>query len=270
MKEKEILEFALQNPDIIERVDVKFKPGVISKIYESPLWPHAVSPSLIVDENDEKQVATRAKSIVRTFLPDLTGKKFLDFGSGTSNIAAHVQNAAAAVSYDVVKSPGVTDDWNVVIEHKYDVVMLYDVLDHILDKDGQLVGWSGVVAVLKQLVRDALAPKGMIYCRLHPWTARHGTHNYLLNNKAYGHYVNSQKVGMPTIVTKEPVNQYKEVFAEAGLKPTKLNIFRQPIPPFFNDPIFDRWNREIYTWKNASIFREVMNINFIDCILERC
>lgn len=266
---KEILEFALQNPDAVEHVDIKLKAGAIPKLFESQLWPRAVNPSLIIDESDEKQVATRAKSIVRTFLPDLSGKKFLDFGSGTSKIADHVENAAVAVSYDVAESLGVLTDWNVVIEHKYDVILMYDVIDH-MTSDGKLVGWNGVIEILKQLVEDALAPDGVIYCRLHPWTSRHGTHNYLLDNKAYGHFVNGQNIGMPTIVTKEPVNQYKDIFAKSGLNMTKTNLFRQPIPPIFNDPVFDSWSREIFTWRNSKIFREVMNINFVDCVLERC
>jgi len=165
---------------------------LLSDLLKSDEWPEAVFQIQIADENSEKDKEERAEGIADMLLPPLGGKKFLDFGCGEGHVAKYVsKDASTAVGYDIVKSGSqvweentegfiLTQNFDTVRANgPYDVILIYDVLDHVQ---------STIESVLEQ-AKSVLAQEGRIYIRCHPWVSRHGGHAYRKINKAFIHLV---------------------------------------------------------------------------------
>jgi 2-polyprenyl-3-methyl-5-hydroxy-6-metoxy-1,4-benzoquinol methylase len=155
---------------------------------KSTYWPEAVPPAMIIKNVDDRR--KRANSIVTDFVrTPLLGKRFLDFGCGTGECvdAAH-HKGAKAVGFEIVHSQEwagpkgtFTTDLDEALSHgPYEVMLLYDVVDHMF---AQAKEFRQVAAKLRQ----ALAPGGTAYVRCHPFSSRHGGHAYETFNKAYAH-----------------------------------------------------------------------------------
>jgi SAM-dependent methyltransferase len=154
-------------------------------------WPQAAPDFLICEESD-KDKYERAEGILAYMGQDIKGKKFLDFGCGEGHVAqkAVELGAESAIGYDTKQLGGLTWDsqtgnclLTTDIEKAkaggpYDLILLYDVLDHSEDPVNILA-----------TARDMLAPQGRIYVRCHPISSRHATHLYKKINKAYIHLV---------------------------------------------------------------------------------
>lgn len=252
---------------------------------KSDKWPQAVPEDLICGEDEDHKLA-RAAGIVNEFIrTDLTGKKLLDFGCGEGHVpyvAATLIGVDLAIGYDIEnqnwehfqETPRLrfTNDINVVKNKgPFDVIVLNDVLDHA----------TNPIAVLKS-AKDVLTSNGKIYVRCHPWTSRHGTHLYKQLNKAYLHLVfnEDELYGMglkqtPAKKLLDPINDYRKMINDAGLKTLNEEVMSHPVELFFtHEPqalrrIKEHWkaskDRELAT--GDAFARDILEIQFVDFIL---
>jgi 2-polyprenyl-3-methyl-5-hydroxy-6-metoxy-1,4-benzoquinol methylase len=219
----------------------------LKNLLKSEEWPEAVLSFQICDENSEEEKMDRAEGIVDILIEDsLKDKKFLDFGCGEGHAAkyASTQETKISVGYDIIKSENSKFDWEekqenfllsndlekVKSEGPYDVIMVYDVLDHAEDP----------TQVLKE-AKDLLAEKGIIYLRCHPWCGRHGGHLYRQINKAFVHLVFTEeeleRMGYKLDFTNKvfyPIGTYNNIIKDAGFSKKDPEIDRQTIEEFFS------------------------------------
>ena len=227
-------------------------------------WPEAVPADMLCDERSEDAKVERAKSILEEFIGRAgnVGKlNVLDFGCGEGHVAKLAADLGARVSvgYDlsvpILESGGAyiaTTDWQEVLNHApYDLVLLYDVLDHLDDP------------------RDAMASVGsiskfttIVAVRCHPWCARHGGHLYKSLNKAYAHLIFSAEelqamqlfpVGGHRVLS--PLSEYGSVFRDAGMKVAYQHVHSVPQEEWFcsDHVVSSRFKRSGVTKMNAEI-----------------
>jgi 2-polyprenyl-3-methyl-5-hydroxy-6-metoxy-1,4-benzoquinol methylase len=261
---------------------------------KSDIWPDAIEPSLISAEDNEEDQINRADSIIQEYMKvDLSGKKFLDYGCGSGYVAHQAKNygVALAIGYDPNPSPhhhkwlkmeapkgtpsphftsGFTPYRN--YHGEFDIILLYDVLDHAEDP----------LSVL-QHVAKLKAKDGKVFVRCHPWTSRHGTHLYRKANKAYLQLVFSQeeliKMGLKGEYTNkilDPIFNYRKWFSEAGLKIVSESTINQDVDIYFTTRpsilrrIKENWkySSDLNLASGAKFAHEVMAIQFADFVLE--
>lgn len=225
----------------------------------SSLWPQAVDPRLICKPADDDK-KERAEKIL-DFLIDmpLESLKFLDFGCGEGHVVRKSvqlvrksvqQKPAVAVGYDLKPSDKwensetvtFTDNWTAVKDKgPYNVILLYDVIDHLQIKDTAIEP-KDIIDILAE-IKKVLTPQGKIYMRAHPWCSRHATHLYHTLNKAYVHLVFTAEelkemghVG-ESISHKiiHPLHQYASWLGSAGLRVIRREVTEESIEPFFSD-----------------------------------
>lgn len=233
-------------------------------LLESPQWPHAVDPSLICDVTADKDKEDRAEGIIDLIIDMHLGDlAFLDFGCGEGHVIdrARLQKPRIAVGYDikhyekweswpVYDSTVLTTDWEEVeAKGPYNVVLLYDVIDHIAGTEKEVLG------ALKR-VRSVTAKGAKVFVRCHPWCSRHGTHLYHKLNKAYAHLVFNdeelQTMGCennPTRKVIHPLMTYQDWFRRSGFQiPRQGSVTNENIEKFFIDTpliarrIKEHWN----------------------------
>lgn len=221
---------------------------LLESLVHSDEWPEAVFKLQIADENSETDKAERAEGIADILLPPLAGKKFLDFGCGEGHVARYISGQASiSVGYDIVRSESSKIDWEtkeknfllttdfdkVVSEGLYDVIMIYDVLDHSSESPHEVLVKA----------KSALADDGKIYLRCHPWAGRHGGHAYRNINKAFVHLVFSEKeldhLGVKLGYHKKilfPISAYNKAIDTAGLeRESEPEVDMQEVEPFFKE-----------------------------------
>ncbi len=208
-------------------------------------WPKAVDKDLICNVADEQQKSERSKNIVNQFiLTNLEGKKFLDYGCGEGHSVSHAINAGAisAVGYDTVASGSQTwdaaesslsTDFNKIIEKgPFDVILMYDVLDHV-ENPGECL----------KNIKQVCHKDTVIWVMVHPWCSRHGTHLYHKFNYAFAHLAFSKEelaslgVEANDLSQKivKPIATYKHWFTTNGFKIKKHEIIRDPVEAFFKN-----------------------------------
>ena len=220
-------------------------------------WPQAAPDFLICEESD-KDKYERAEGILAYMGQDIKGKKFLDFGCGEGHVAqkAVELGAESAIGYDTKQLGGLTWDsqtgnclLTTDIEKAkaggpYDLILLYDVLDHSDDPVNILA-----------TARDMLAPQGRIYVRCHPISSRHATHLYKKINKAYIHLVFTddelKQLGYENDIKQRtyfPQVDNNRWFGQAKLKAISHDCVRSDIDPFFkqNEMVKSRIMRPPY------------------------
>lgn len=243
--------FALLNKPIsIKNMDTTESKefSILKSLVLSEQWPSAVFKVQIADENSEKDKEERAEGICDILLPPLNGKKVLDFGCGEGHIAKHAATEATiSVGYDIDKSPKsqlrweekeenlllTTDFEKVSSEGPYDVILIYDVLDHT----------KNAMSEILLRAKSVLSNEGRIYLRCHPWCGRHGGHAYRKINKAFVHIVFSEEelraFGLelePNQKVTFPLLTYNKAIEDAGLvKDSEHEIDTQEVEPFFSE-----------------------------------
>lgn len=215
------------------------------RLLHSNNWPRAIDPSLICDTTLESDKEDRAEGILEIIIDtEIKGLKFLDFGCGEGHVINKSTNKETKLSigFDINKSEKwetwpqkdnviFTDDWEKVLESgPYDVILLYDVLDHTKDP----------VEILKR-VKTVCTDKTKVYIRCHPFCSRHGTHLYKQINKAFVHLVFT-KTELEAMGFKEeevfkvihPQLTYHNWLEEAGFTNKTISAYREAVESFFS------------------------------------
>jgi 2-polyprenyl-3-methyl-5-hydroxy-6-metoxy-1,4-benzoquinol methylase len=222
---------------------------VIKQLLESEEWPNAVFEVQIADENSEADKKERAEGIVDIILPSLDNKKFLDFGCGEGHVAEYAaKNSNLSIGYEMKKNPNSQLEWEdkkenfllttdfekVKKEGPYDIILIYDVLDHAKEES---------MAQVLEKAKLVLSDNGNIYLRCHPWVSRHGGHAYRKINKAFVHLVFTEdeleKMGLELEFNNKalyPLATYLKAIEDAGLeKVNEEEIDFQDVEPFFSE-----------------------------------
>jgi 2-polyprenyl-3-methyl-5-hydroxy-6-metoxy-1,4-benzoquinol methylase len=214
----------------------------ITEILNNSNWPSAVDDALIANTAADKD--DRAAGIVFLFLnDDVNGKKILDFGCGDGNVSKITSDKGAimSVGYDIQKSdvwdsyvnaPNLlltTDFLQVTAAGPYDIIILYDVIDHTDDP----------IALLNQ-IKSVLLPNGVVQVRCHPWCSRHGGHTYRSMNKAFSHmFMSSDSViklsggNAPIQKVIHPKMTYQDWFRKAGFSVVSAETVSDKVEDFF-------------------------------------
>lgn len=221
-------------------------------------WPNAVEPALICNQESEEEKFDRAEGILDMVVTKtVKNVKFLDFGCGQGHVVekASAQECKLAVGYDIEsqnwqnRKTGLllTTDWEEVKKHgPYDIVLVYDVIDHIVSPTYEIVDCHNppneIVEVFKK-IKSITAQAGSIYVRCHPWVSKHGSHLYSKLNKAFLQLIFTDKellqlgiVNTSLSVQKiiHPLNTYSKIFNLAGFKNVRENArLTDPVEPFF-------------------------------------
>lgn len=219
----------------------------LKSLLASDNWPQAIDSHLICEQDSEVDKISRAEGILELIIEkDLKDKKFLDFGCGEGHVSykSLIQEPVISVGYDIEKFKSwdkfgtknekllFTTDLSVVENQSpYDIILIYDVIDHMKKEKA--------IELLKT-VKNLLDKDGTIYLRVHPFCSRHATHLYHKINKAFVHLVfNHQELiemGYDSPDTAEimyPIAQYTEIIKESGLYISHNNILREKVEPFF-------------------------------------
>ena len=206
--------------------------------------PEAVPEVDRCDVTSEVDKMERADQIIKNFFGNVDGLKnvkFLDFGCGEGHVANQVSLAGAelSVGYDIL--PPIfnssvrlltTTDYNVVTKHApYDIILLFDVLDHV---DNQ-------VEVLSQ-VKKLCKLNTIFYCRCHPWSSRHGGHVHKSLNKAFAHVIFTEEElkkfdcdAIKGCKIKNPNQEYYKLFRENGFRIASRDVEQTEVERIFKD-----------------------------------
>jgi 2-polyprenyl-3-methyl-5-hydroxy-6-metoxy-1,4-benzoquinol methylase len=221
----------------------------LKDLLNSDEWPQAVYSVQIADENSEKDKHERAEGIADILLPPLGGKRFLDFGCGEGHVANYASKSAKlSVGYDVLKNSRSKFEWDgedenlllttdfekVISNGPYDIVLIYDVMDHAQESDPKKI---------LSMARSVLADGGKIYIRHHPWVSRHGGHVYKKLNKAFVHLVFTEDELRSMDIELEhnlkvvyPMSTYDSWLEDSGLKKSnEPELDKQEVEPFFKE-----------------------------------
>lgn len=200
----------------------------LKSLLNSNSWPQATFSFQVTDENSESDKRERAEGIANVILPPMKGKRFLDFGCGEGHLVAFLSDeSSVSVGYDLSKvgllpwdseSDGfllTSDLEKVSSEGPYDVVLLYDVLDHVEGDMSSVIKTAG----------SFLADDGVMIIRFHPWCARHGGHLYRNINKAFAHLIltDDEIAALGLELQKfqrivAPLDLYRDAIYASGLK----------------------------------------------------
>ena len=255
--------FKISNPSTIRRFIDKYKNDIkeitlnvkdddlflsdlLCVLKDDNSWPEAIQASMITDPTSDEELQVRAKNIIEMMVEqDVFGLNILDFGCGEGDVAAEIMNRGArkVVAYDIKEGNKwptfsnqgditYTTDWKKVIEGApYDFVLIYDVLDHVIDREPK--------DVLSEISR-LLSKDGLISIRCHPWISRHGTHLYTQLNKAFAHLIfddeKLKRLGYESTPTRKvihPMITYKNWIEKAGLSIVKEEKHQEPVEEFF-------------------------------------
>lgn len=262
---------------------------VLKGLLQSDKWPAAVEPFLICSTDSDQDKEDRAEGILDLIIDThLEGLSFLDFGCGEGHVVSHAlsQNPKISIGYDVVAASRwksinderavYTTEWEDVQKHSpFDVVLLYDVIDHIASSSDE------IITALKR-IKSVMAANAKVYVRCHPWCSRHATHLYHQINKAYVHLIFSPEeleqmgyIGTFTHNIIHPMMTYSELFRAGGLRAhRKEKITRSDVEKFFQiTPVIA--NRIKKQWKQShekplrdgKQFPVQTEIQFIDYVL---
>lgn len=238
-------------------------------LIKSDDWPQAVDPDLICHQDSHNDQVIRAEGILEFCVDEeIDNKKFLDFGCGEGFVAEQAleRSASISVGFDIAPfqrkeiKAFCTNDWNKVREFApFDVVLIYDVLDHCIENPVDLL--------LK--IREVLQKSSTVYVRLHPWISRHGSHLYHDLNKAFLHLIAPKrllkKIGAKELFTRQlnnPLEEYESWFENAGFDVVFKNVINEQVEEFFID-----FEKDFKKKLNSDKFIDRLKICFVDYVL---
>jgi len=276
---KELLGMCNSDPSIVRQLEAHVNVTDIKSLVMSNFWPSAVDSTLIVDNKEEKYY--RAMSIVNIMVgQNIEGKKFLDFGCGEGHCAiAAAQKGAKAWGYDIVdqewgkldrsdvpdgNAVTTTDFEEIKRNGPYDIVLIYDVVDHIIDDNERLQALKNV--------KDVCGENAKVHVRCHPFTSRHGTHLYKKFNKAYAHLLLSdddlkEYGGEETAEIKAPMKTYKDLFGESGFEIQSMDAVKTPMEEIFkSEEMAKAFGSKVNG--DAKWQGHVLPIDFVDYVLK--
>lgn len=243
----------------------------ILELLMSNEWPEA-TPSFLICDDTEEDKQERAEGILDYVESNVVGKKVLDFGCGEGHVSQYAaKNAVKSIGYDIIKSGNLnwenesefllTTDLNKVIANApYDLVILYDVLDHAKSP-------IDVLNTVKTLCNSSTK----IFIRNHSFMSRHGGHIYRQLNKAWLHlYFNDDellRMGIKKDIDQiiyEPIFTYREWINSAKLQIVSEDTITTIIEDFFKSPQLTARLPEYFKDKSAE---EHMNLIFCDFIV---
>ena len=248
--------------------------------YQSSDWPAAVDEDMIIKKTNAAEQMFRALQIINHIKEPLNNKRVLDYGCGNGLVAAEAAHTAQiAIGYDIKEDdiwsakdmPNLicTTDADLVAQNApYDVIIFYDVLDHIVGQQP-----SDVIKHASNLLADG----GIIYVRTHPWTSRTGGHVYESINKAYLHLaITPDEMAQNGIEIEpnqkiiRPMAAYELWFKDAGLSISEKKTKAMQVEHFFSDSIIDRINKINWGGKlDNDTIRKIMANHFIDYKLSK-
>ena len=248
----------------------------IDNLMQIDCWPEAVPKFLIAKETSTEDQINRANAVLDMILDKTVENcNFLDFGCGEGWIAKQVieRGTSESTGFDIKKSENwekltdvnFTNNFNDLKPSHYDVIILYDVLDHCEDP----------VTLMNQ-VKSLIKNDGKLYIRCHPWVSKHATHIYKQGiNKAYFHlFLNYQEIlelikeePIFTRVEKNPLAAYHWWFKDFEIK--KERFVREPINEFFKVPSFKELlsTAQEVPIEHIDEFMKGLEIQFIDYCL---
>ena len=250
---------------------------------KNPKWPDAVNANLICDPNSDQDKIERGKGIIELMIEeDLKGLKYLDIGCGEGHTVAVSADYSPtiAVGYDQKQYPNwsqipakdnlrfTTDFEEVSKLGPFDVITIFDVLDHSMEEDP---------VILLEKAREVLADMGKIYLRCHPWISRHGTHLYHSLNKAYAHILFSDEelseiIPQPKFVEPSrqivrPIATYDQYIKLANLVTLNRREITEKPEPFFRLPSLEK--RICQRTKMPNFPEYQMSVQFVDYVLAK-
>lgn len=244
----------------------------LKSLLNSPEWPIAISPDYIVETVEGKQV--RARQILDLIVTEpLNGLKFLDYGCGEGFVTTEAHNrACTALGYDIKNrwNDGVdnvtTEFAKVLSGAPYDVVLLYDVLDHCEKPVEELCR-----------IRDLLSTRGKVYVRMHPWCGKHGGHLYEKINKSHAHVIFNEEeqlslFGIAPFIQKvtSPVSTYRNWILTSGFSIIQESVIRDPdLDHFFTNMDNIHIQERIAAHWGGVDPRKDLTTNFVNYVLEQ-
>lgn len=253
----------------------------LKKALNSDKWPEAVNPNLICDPDSQQDKVERGRGIIELMIEeDLKGLKFLDAGCGEGHCAflSTEYGTKTSVGFDIKEYNSwnnfekkdnlhLTTDFEEVNKHgPYDVITIFDVIDHIKGME---------VVTFLQACKSVLTDNGKIYMRCHPFVSRHATHLYHELNKAYVHLVFSpeelkqlvpdSKYAEESTGVTHPIATYNNYIETAGLKVTNRRDITEKIEPFFKIPKIAERIMKHTEFESFPEFQ--LSIMFIDYVL---
>jgi len=228
-------------PVVEYQIDKSLFPEAVHPLLDlliTDAWPEA-APKYLICEDSENDKLDRADGILDYIGISFKDKKVLDFGCGEGHVSDKAaETAILSVGYDIVqpsfdsnkKNCILTSDFsNVTKNGPYDIIILYDVLDHCKD----------VLDALNQ-VKSVSDSQTKIFIRCHSWMSRHGAHLYKKLNKAWVHLIFSEedlnKMGVKMDFVRKyyfPVDTQNKWFKESGFKVLSSEIIKSPVDSFF-------------------------------------
>jgi SAM-dependent methyltransferase len=237
-------------------------------------WPLAVSPTLIVRPGQRTAATLRARQILEPLVEYLDEADVLDFGCGEGWVAAAAPSSKSVIGYDPVHHRTWEDHrgpelkFTTILEPgPYNFIICHDVLDHV----------EGPMQAVLQLLANHLKPGGVLYLRVHPWTSRHGAHQYEANgnNLAYWHLTVpedelARSVVIPSNRVIRPLATYDPMVSSVGLNVIDRRVEISEPELFFDGDIIDRaiqhtWHEKI----DREQARKIMAIQHIDYLLRK-
>ena len=241
-------------------------------------WPTAIQQFQVDALPTEADHVNRANAILDSTLgTSVEGATFLDYGCGDGYLASQMalRGVVSTTGYDIIPSEvwqklgnekvNYTCDVNSLPPKGYDLIFLYDVLDHASDP-------IGVLSHVKYLA----APGATIYVRCHPWTSKHASHLPKFgNNRAYIHlfltYEELVERGFKPLFTrieKNPMEAYRWWMKDFRI--VKEQPIYDGINGFFEVPAFKELLASEQQLKPEEVdaFLERMTLQFVDFVLE--
>lgn len=241
-------------------------------------WENAVPPDLLCDENNHEDKMDRARGIRDVFYTDYsyTGKKILDFGTGYGHLVAAIaeNNPEKVVGYDINNNFQIvsnekillTNDWTQVVSNgTYDLIFIYDVIDHVEKESPK--------SILEK-AKSVLNQNGIIRMRCHPFISKHGGHVYNKINKSYVHLVLDKnelaRLGhdfknYPTVQVRTPLMTYNRFINDAKLKIIDQKVVSESVDDFcIKGEIAERIKKNMGI---TNLMIQQMGMQFIDYTL---